>query len=400
MASGITKAVWGVAMATIVAAAVYFSFRQQPETVGSRVAGRDIPVPVEVAAVRHGPLSLWRTFSGTIEPKAKFIVAPKIGGRVSSLYVDMSDQVARGQLVVQLEDAEYRQAVLEAEARLAVAEANRVEAVSRLEIALRELDRTKTLFNRGIASESDFDAAKASFLTSQASVKVAEANLKKEQATLTSARIRLDYTRVRADWEQGDDKRTVGERFIDEGNTVAPNTSLLSIVEIDPVLAVINITEKDYPLIRSGQQVKVQTDAYPDRVFFGRVVRISPVFRESSRQARVEIEVANDDHLLKPGMFSRCTLELEKAENTVSVSHLSITRRNDEVGVFLLSEDEKTVQWIKITPGFVSGDQVQLVDSTLSGKVVILGQQFVHDGSVVRVANASSPPAAGGATVQ
>lgn len=377
---------------------VYNSSLRDNAAAGNQGPGNAI-VPVEVARVYHGPLSLRRTFSGTIEPKAKFTVAPKIGGRISRLYVDVSDQVARGQIVVQLEDAEFRQAVLEAEARFAVAEANRMEAVSRLEIAQRELDRARTLFKRGIASESTFDTAQASFLTSQAAVKVAEANLKKEEATLQATRIRLGYTRVQAEWQQGDNERTVAERFIDEGNTVAANTPLFSVVEIDPVLAVIQVTEKDYPLIRLGQMAKVQTDAYPDRVFSGKVVRIAPIFRESSRQAKMEIEVGNDDHMLKPGMFSRCTLDLDQVDSAVSVPRMALTTRNTETGVFHLSDDGTSVKWVAVRPGFTSGDQVQLIGSTLSGKVVTLGQQFIREGSAVRVAGAYSP-ATGGANSQ
>lgn len=400
MASKISKAVWLIGLVVIVAASGLFIKFQLQMNVDNRDQTRDnLPVPVEVATIRHGPLSLWRTFSGTIEPRAKFTVAPKIGGRISKLHVDVSDQVVRGQAVVQFEDAEFKLTVLEAEARLAVAEANRVEAVSRLEIAQRELDRTKTLFKRGIASESDLDTGRASFLTSQAAVKVAEANLKKEEATLKSARIRLGYTRVQAEWQQGDNERTVAERFIDEGNTVAANTPLLAIVEIDPVLAVIQVTEKDYPLIHLDQQVRVQTDAYPDKVFLGKVVRISPIFQESSRQARLEIEVANQEHLLKPGMFSRCTLELNQVENAVSVPQIAIAKRNNQVGIFLISEDENSVKWVEVKQGFTSGNQVQLLNANLSGKVVTLGQQFIRDGSAVRIADELTA-ANGGAMLQ
>ncbi len=396
MALKASQVTWFMVAAIALAGGGYF-YKSSPHNSAGAVnqeRGTAI-VPVEVAEVRHGPLSLWRTFSGTIEPKAKFTVAPKIGGRISRLYVDVSDQVARGQTVVQLEDAEFRQAVLEAEARLTVAEANRVEAVSRLEIAQRELDRAKTLFKRGIASESTFDTAQASFLTSQAAVKVAEANLKKEEATLKAAQIRLGYTRVQAEWQQGDNERTVAERFIDEGNTVAANTPLLSVVEIDPLLVVIQVTEKDYPHIRLGQMAKVQTDAYPDRVFTGKVVRISPIFRESSRQAKMEIEVGNEDHMLKPGMFSRCTLELEQVDSAVSVPRMAVSSRNNQSGVFHLDADGTSVKWVVVRPGFTSGDQVQLIGTTLSGKVVTLGQQFIRDSSAVRVAGEYSPAAGG-----
>lgn len=356
-------------------------------------------VPVEVASVQRGPLSFYRTFSGTIDPRAQFSVAPKVSGRIQRLLVDVSDKVARGQIVVQMENAEFEQEVIEAEARLAVAEANLDEAVSHFVIAQRQLGRAKTLNDRGIASESSYDSAQAQFLTGQSAVKVAEANLKREAALLRAARIRLGYTQVKADWQQGDDERIVAERFVDEGNTVAANTPILSIVEIDPVIAVIQVTEKDYPLIRLGQQAKVEADGFPDKVFIGTVSRISPVFRESSRQAKLELEVANPEHLLKPGMFTRCTLELDRAEEAVSVPEMAMSKRNNQIGVFKVAEDSTTVEWVEVRPGFKSGEQVQLIDSELSGQVVTLGQQFIKEGSKVRIV-AESNNLTGGAEHQ
>jgi len=71
------------------------------------------PIPVEVAEIQHGPLSLRHTFSGTIEPQAQFTVSPKVSGRIQRLHVDVSDTVKRGQLVAELEDGEFKQAVAE-----------------------------------------------------------------------------------------------------------------------------------------------------------------------------------------------------------------------------------------------------------------------------------------------
>ena len=347
-------------------------------------AGQTI-VPVEVAVATRGRMSLERTFSGTIEPRAQVIVAPKISGRIAKLHVDVADVVEQGQLIAQMEDGEFEQAVVEAEAHLAVAEANADKARSDLKIAGRELERTTTLYDRGIASESDFDMAQAAFMTSQAAVKVAKATVTKEQALLRAARIRLSYTRVQAEWEQGNNRRTVAERFADEGNTVAANTSLFSIIEIDPVIVVIQVTEKDYPLLQLGQQARVRADAFADRVFTGTVSRISPIFRESSRQARLELEVANPDNALKPGMFARCTLELQEVVDAVSVPQIAITTRDNTTGVFRVTKSGDTVEWLAVEPGFTSNDRTMLKNSDLNGMVVTLGQQFVKDGSSIRI---------------
>lgn len=341
-------------------------------------------VPVEVANIEKGTMVLRRIFSGTIEAPAQFTIASEVSGRIQKMSVHVSDRVERGQVVAQLDDAEYVQAVEEAKARLAVAEANRFESEHRLELAQREVSRIETLHAKGIASDSDLDAGRSDFLGSQAALKVAQAGILREEAALRAAEIRLSYTRIEADWEPGDPSRVVAERFVDEGHMVAANTPLLSIVELDSVLAVLNVTEKDYPMMAIGQPTLLHVDAFPGQVFTGAVCRIAPIFRESSRQARIEVLLQNPDHRLKPGMFARCTLELNRVDDAVSVPALAITRRNEASGVFVLNDQNNTVRWVPVTTGLRDDERVQVLDSGLEqGRVVTLGQQMIKDGSAV-----------------
>ncbi|HEX9584948.1 MAG TPA: efflux RND transporter periplasmic adaptor subunit, partial [Gammaproteobacteria bacterium] len=85
-------------------------------------------VPVEVAPIERGPIEYRRTFTGTLEPRAEFVVAPKISGRIQQLNADLADRVTRDQLVAKLDDDEYVQSVAQAEADFAVAKANLAEA--------------------------------------------------------------------------------------------------------------------------------------------------------------------------------------------------------------------------------------------------------------------------------
>ncbi len=262
-------------------------------------------VPVEVAGVERGAIERRRSFSGTLEALAEFRVSAKVGGRVERLDVDLADEVTNGAVVATLDSAEYEQEVTQARAELAVAEANLKAAKSSKEIGDRSMQRQTTLRERGIASESQFDTAESEQLAAEASVAVAEAQVQRARSALETAQIRLGYTQVRAAWTQGDAKRLVAERLVEEGDTVAANVPLMSIVELDPILAVLFITERDYAQIVVGQKATLRTDAYPGRMFEGRVARVSPVFQSASRQARIELAVPNSERLLKPGMFVR-----------------------------------------------------------------------------------------------
>jgi multidrug efflux pump subunit AcrA (membrane-fusion protein) len=178
------------------------------------------PVPVEVASIVRGSIALRRTFSGELEALAEFVVAPKVSGRVERVLVNIADRSKRGQVVAELDNDEYVQALAQAQADLEVARAKLSEARSALEIANREYKRTESLFKRGIASDSEFDAAGQDRLARQAQLKVAAAQVTKAESSLETANIRLGYTQVTAGWTNGDEHRVVAERYVDEGQTV------------------------------------------------------------------------------------------------------------------------------------------------------------------------------------
>ena len=357
----------------------------------ARSTGSPGPVPVDVAAIERGAIELHRTFSGTLEAAAQFVVAPKVSGRVERLFVDLADTVARGQVVAELDNAEYVQSVARARADLAVAQANLANAVSDLETAIREFKRTESLRGRGIASDSEFDAARADRQAKQARLQVARAELEKATAALETAKIRLGYTRVTAGWSGSDQRRIVAERYLDEGQTVAANEALMRIVDLDPIKGVFYVTEKDYAKLAPGQAVALTTDAYPEESFSGKIDRIAPVFRQNTRQARVEVTVSNSVQRLKPGMFMRAEVVMGRADLATIVPEQALTTRDDQTGVFVVDSAGASVLWRPVKTGIRDAGRVQVEGEGLSGRVVTIGQQFIDDGSAVKIPEREQP---------
>ncbi len=372
-----------IVLAAAFAWAVYGKIQEKAETGDRKTGARS--APVEVAPIQRGPIEWRRTFSGALEATDRLVVAPKVSGRIERLAVDFADPVQRGQIVVELDNGEYVQAVAQGKAELAVAKANLVEASNALEIARRELNRTKKLRERGVASEARLDEAQANQLARQSQQVVAGAQVTRAEAALETARIRLSYTKIHAEWSGGDDARVVAERFIDEGETVSANTPLLSIIELDPITGVIFVTEREYSRLRAGQAVTLTTDGYPGEEFAGRIERIAPVFREATRQARVEVTVKNPDSRLKPGMFIRADIILDRVADAVIIPEAALTRRGDTTGIFLVNNDGRTVSWHSVKVGIREGERVQILGEELSGQVVTLGQQLVDDGSEITI---------------
>jgi len=355
-----------------------------PSGSGPGPSGDDVrAVPVETAAVRREPIAARRVFSGTLESPARFVVAPEVGGRIASLSVDLGDPVESGQVVARLDDEEYTQALRQAEAELEVARANVTEARANLEIARREMTRAKSLRERGVIEEARLDEVRAMLSTREAGVAVAEARVTRTNAELEAARIRLRYTMVKADW-RGDGMRYVAMRHVNEGSTVTAKSPLLTIVELDPVIAVVFVTEKDYGRLRAGQRAEVTTDAYPGTSFPAEVSRVAPAFNRESRQARVELTLANGDMRLKPGMFVEAEVELESVDEATTVPLAALVTREGVEGVFTLDEGGSRARWQPVRVGIRAGDRVQ-VDDDLRGRVVTLGQQLIEDGSPITV---------------
>lgn len=348
--------------------------------------------PVQVGSIRTGTIALKRTFNGSLESKESFRVAPKVAGEIQVIHVDIGDEIFRNQVLVELNNEAFLQDLAQAEAELKVAEANLTQAENSLEIANREFERIQTLQERGVSSEAEYDRARAEKLSQSAQLEVAKAQISRQEAAVEAAQIRLSYTRVSADWNpgEGDNGRYVGERYVDEGQTVGANEALFTVVQIQPIVGVFFVTERDYSRIRPGQEVRIRADAYPERRFTGSVSRIAPVFQERSRQARVEVSIANADQLLKPGMFIRAEVTLEVNPEATIIPFTGLTRRNNEAGVFLLDSAEMTVRWQPVEVGIRDGDAVAVRGIPASGQVVTLGHQLLDDGSSVVIPDTES----------
>jgi RND family efflux transporter MFP subunit len=344
-----------------------------------------IAAPVEVANVEQRSIMLRRTLSGTLESTAEFVVAPKVGGRLVRLDADLGDSIRRGHVIAWLDDEEYVLDVAQAEADLAVVKATKEEAERSLEIVTGSLQRIESLREKGVASETEYDVARAEELAKRTRLEVAKAQIVRAEAALEAARVRLAYTKVTANWSGGADQRLVAARYVDVGDTVGFNAALFSIVELDPVTGIVFVAERDYALLAVGQAATLTTDAYPGERFTCEIKRIAPVFRQASRQARVELTVANPDRRLKPGMFIRATIELAEVKDATVVPFAAITERGGSEGVFVVGERGETVRFAPVRVGIRDDAFVQVDGEGIWGRVVVLGQQLCSDGGAITI---------------
>ncbi len=385
------RILYGLALLLVAALAVRLVLMLTKGSAGGPAGGGRPPVAVEIDSVRIGAIQEVRQFTGTVHPVNRYIVSPKLSGRIVRIQKNIGDSVRRGELLAQLDDDEYQQAVREAEANLKIAQASLAEAESQLLLASQELERVQQLKDRGFASASEYDAATMTHEAQGSRLTLARALVDQREAALNSARIRLDYTRLTAP-EPG----FVGERFVDEGELLAPNAPVLSVVEIDEVFVRTTIVERDYGRLNIGQPAEVEVDAYPGRRFVGRVARIAPMLDEASRMAPMEVEVANEALDLKPGMFARAEVVLAERDSARLAPASAVVDRAGERIVFLVDLEQKTVRQIPVVVGITNAETVEILSPAITGAVVTLGQHLLADGSSVILPGAAASARPGG----
>lgn len=350
-----------------------------------------VSVAVETKPIRKGPIHDVGVFTGSLEPRSQFVVAPKVAGWLRELLVDVGDTVNRKQVIAVLDDEEFAQEVEQARAELQVATANAANCASDLDIAKREHERAKALREKQIASASELDLSEASFNACQTRHKVSLAQVAQKEAALKTTLVRLSYTKVQAFWEEGDQIRVVGERFVDEGALLQVNQPIVSILQNNPLTAVVYVIERDYPKVTTGQQAVVTTDAYPGMTFAGGITRIAPMLKESSRQARVEVEVPNPDLMLKPGMFVRAKVEFARHENATLVPLPALVRRDDKEGILIADTQNLKARFVPVTTGIIDGELVEITEPEISGLVITMGNHLLEDGSDITLPKIEPP---------
>ncbi|MDD5596701.1 MAG: efflux RND transporter periplasmic adaptor subunit [Victivallaceae bacterium] len=179
--------------------------------------------------------------------------------------------------------------------------------------------------------------------------------------------------------------RYIGKKYLDAGQMLKANDAILSIINIRRMKAMVNVIEKDYPLIKSGQEAAVSTDAYPEKVFSGRVRKITKVLDEYTRQGEVEIEIDNSRLMLRPGMFVKVSIEFDTIANAQIVPRTAVVNFNETIGVFMLSADRKTVKFVPVKTGLIDADRVQIVSPRLIRPVVTLGSHLLYNGIAIKV---------------
>jgi HlyD family secretion protein len=351
--------------------------------------GPRLPMTVELTAVSRADLNEQLTVVGNLVGAATVASAPKINGRLASVSVRMGDTVRQGQTLARVEDSEIREQVRQAEASFAVGEATIRQREADLRFADTNLQRSRNLFERQLISRQTLDDAESRQQASAAQRDLAQAQLGQLQARLDELRINLSNTVITSPVTG-----FVGSRTLDPGAWVTPNTAFLSVVDISTVRLQANIVERDLRRMAAGLEADVEVDAYPGEHFTGRIARVAPVLDPATRTAQIEVEIANPDARLKPGMYARVRFTVEEREKALVVPTNAVVDVGGQRGVFLPGEgDVATFQ--PIGTGLQNQELTEVVSGLAEGaQIVTTGAAALREGDrILLAAQTTSDPA-------
>jgi membrane fusion protein (multidrug efflux system) len=169
------------------------------------------------------------------------------------------------------------------------------------------------------------------------------------------------------------------------GNLVTVGEPIVTIADVSTVKVVIGLSERYGGAVKAGMPARINVDAFENRQFKAEIYSVYPAVDEQSRAIQVEIRIDNSDLFLKPGMFARVTLVMQRKDDAVVISRDAVLGgKVDEPYVYVVENGIARKRIVKI--GIRQGDKYEITDGLKAGQVLVVnGMQFLADGIAVEV---------------
>jgi RND family efflux transporter MFP subunit len=345
-----------------------------------RAGGGRGQLTVELAPVVHAAVNRELAVVGNLIGDQTVSVVPKTAGRLQEIAVKLGDRVSRGQRIAKIEDQEILEQVRQAEAAFEVAKATIRQREADLALAKTNVERSRNLYQRQLLPQQTLDDAEAKYQSAQAALDLARAQNTQSESRLDELRITLQNTIITSPVNG-----FVARRAVDPGAFVSQNSPVVDVVDITRVRMVANIVEKDLKQIGVGDTARVEVDAFPGEDFMGRIARVSPVLDPQTRTAPIEVEIANPQYRLKPGMYARVGIVTESHPDALVVPTNAVVDVNGTRGVYLSVNNAAAFHPVKI--GIEGNERTEILDGVAAGdRVVTTGAAGLRNGDPIILA--------------
>lgn len=326
------------------------------------------PVPVRVTKIKTRDFPLVVESVGRLVPNKEVTISTEVSGIIESYNADIGDRVESGQILVKIDQTDYRLALKEAKASLEVSQAH-------LDALKKSFERSANLLKRNVISLNAFEKSEADFKSSRASVAHGE-------VLVDIAKERLNKTWIHAPFSG-----LISSRKVEKGQTVGIGQPVMTLVDLDPIRVKVYIPEKDYVHLDWKDPVSVIIESSPHSMYKGRIDRIGIKADEQTNTFDVEILVKNTDLFLKAGMTAKVQLTTGVIKNAIMIPQSIILYRKDRKEVFVIGPHQKaSVREIEL--GRSEGSLIHITKGLSKGDIlVVTGGQYLKQGDTVMISS-------------
>jgi RND family efflux transporter MFP subunit len=307
-------------------------------------AVEETAVKVKTVIAQRQSVEETATYTANVQADVVNQITPAMPGRIEKIYVEIGDRVSKGQLLVQMESSSLQQQTTQ---------------LANLE---RDYARYAELLKVGGIAQQTVDQI-------QTQIDVLKASMKNVQ----------DNTQLRSPING-----IVTARNYDDGNVFAQQP-ILTVQQLNPLIAVINVSEANFTRVKVGMAVDLHLDVYADEAFTGKVRLIYPTIDAGSHTFGVEVSIDNRDMKVRPGMFARVTLKLGNQENVV-IPDVAVLKQAGSNDKYVYIVENGVARYRKVDLGQRQADRYEILSGLEAGQeVIVAGQARLIDGTEVEV---------------
>ncbi|HYB96005.1 MAG TPA: efflux RND transporter periplasmic adaptor subunit [Vicinamibacterales bacterium] len=351
-----------------------------PDPTAPAGAVLDVPVVTATAGTIESALEI----SGTLAPRTRVAVRPKLPGTLERVLVDIGDRVSIGQTIATIDRREIDAQADAAVAAVAVASAALESAEANLANALLESDRAKNLFDKGALPRQRLDGAQTAYRAAIAQRDLAAANRAQADAALRRAReVQRDATVT------SPVNGFVVERHYDAG-AMPTDKPIVVVADLHQMKLEAGVSELEAGRLRVGMKALVSVQARPGETFPGQLAAIAPEVDERNRHFKIDVRVANDGRTLLSGMYASARIVEATTPNAILIPKEAVVTRDGKRGVQKVMGD--TLTFVEITEGTTDGTRVQVVRGLAAGDLVLAdARRQIASGAKVRAITENRP---------
>ncbi|HET9620695.1 MAG TPA: efflux RND transporter periplasmic adaptor subunit [Kofleriaceae bacterium] len=387
-----SKATVIVALAVLVGGGLAFGLvrRDKDRAIVEAPAGEAKATRVEVMRPNVSDSDRAMTLPGTVKPLEQAKIFARTTGYVRKWTADIGDKVAAGQLLVELDVPDLDAALSQARAQLAQAKAAVKQVEAQRDFSKTNSARYEALVNQKLVAAQQAEQTTAQASTDEASVAAAESNVAAQAANVRRLEDTLAFARVVAPFAG-----TITVRNAERGNLVSENQAqeLYQLVATDPVRVFVDVPQSAAPSVKVGTEATLVFREFPGRTFTGKVTRTSGALDPDLHTLSTEVQVANPDSALLPGMYGQVTLNFPVPHKVVEIPATALY--SDANGLRVATVDaQQRLHYQPITIERDAGAVLQIATGlTGDERIIKIAVPWLLEGDPLEVTTAPASPA-------